>query len=103
MVERVPRVGDERASILHAGDTFEDFLMRAESNGMIDFHLRIVRSPEGLLDFYIHPQDRDGETGDFHVGGGFVTRVSGGLAAGSSRRVIRLVGSKPLPAPPKGG
>ena len=55
--------------------------------GVIDFHLRIVKSPEGLLDFYIHPENKDGETGDFHVSGGFVTRVPGGLCAGSSRQV----------------
>src|SRR5262249_18501762 len=75
-------------------DTLEDYLMRAEAAGAIDFHLRIVRSPQGKLDFYIHPQDRDGETGDFSVSGGFVTKVPDNLAAGSSRKMAKpLLGS----------
>lgn len=64
-------------------DTFEDYLVRAESAGAIDFHLRVMRTPEGSLDFYIHPQDKDGETGDFKVSGAFVVKLENG--AGSSR------------------
>jgi hypothetical protein len=73
-------------------DTFEDYLVRAENAGVIDFHLRIMRTPEGGLDFYIHPQDKDGETGDFKISGGFVVKLEHG--AGSSRpSSAPLVGS----------
>lgn len=66
-------------------DTFQEYLERAVTAGVIDFKLRIVRSPDGLLDFYIHPDSRDGETGGFHVSAAFVTRVPGNYAAGSAR------------------
>ena len=73
-------------------DTFEDYLVRAEREGIIDFHLRIMRTPQGGLDFYIHPQDRDGETGDFKISGGFVVKLKHG--AGSSRvGSAQLIGS----------
>ena len=65
--------------------TLQEYFERAEAGGVIDFKLRIVRSPEGLLDFYVHPDGHNGETGDFHVSGSFVTKVPGKLAAGSSR------------------
>jgi|GEM_PF-3216521 len=71
--------------------TFEEYLASAEAEGVVDFHIRIVRTPEGLLDFYIHPQDRDGDTGDFAVAGGVVRRLVHG--AGSSRPTNQLVGS----------
>lgn len=66
--------------------TFEEFLERAEKAGTIDFHLRTVRSPEGKLDFYIHPQGKDGETGDFTVSAAFVTKLN--VGAGSSRTLV---------------
>lgn len=73
-------------------DTLEDYFRRAEKDGVIDFHLRTMRTPEGLLDFYIHPQNRDGETGDFHVSGAFITKSKFG--AGSSRSTVEpLLGS----------
>lgn len=72
--------------------TFEEFLARAEKAGIIDFRMRIVRNPDGLLDFYIHPQDRDGDTGDFHVSGGFVTKLE--VGAGSARNAVApIIGS----------
>ena len=64
-------------------DTFEEYLERGEQAGVIDFHLRIARTPEGKLDFYIHPQGKDGETGDFTVSAAFVSKLDCG--AGSSR------------------
>ena len=78
-------------------DIFQEYLERAEKAGVVDFAVRIVRSPEGLLDFYIHPHGRDGETGDFTVAGGFVTQIRDRkgtrLGAGSSRSAIELLGS----------
>lgn len=74
-------------------DTIQEFFDRADANGTIDFHLRIVRNPDGLLDFYIHPQGKDGETGDFTVSGAFVTKIRDNLGAGSQRPTIRLIGS----------
>lgn len=65
-------------------DTFQEYLERGEKAGAIDYDLRIMRTPEGKLDFYIHPANRDGETGDFTVSGGFVSKLDG-IAAGSSR------------------
>lgn len=72
-------------------DTFGEFLERAYAAGVIDFSLRVVKSPEGLTDFYIHPSDRDGETGDFHVSAAFVTKLPHG--AGSSRPTMSIAGS----------
>lgn len=72
-------------------DTIFDYFTRAEKNGVIDFSLRIVLSPEGALDFYIYPTGKDGETGDFTVNGAFVSKLD--VGAGSSRRMIKLVGS----------
>lgn len=69
-----------------AEDTFEEYLERAAKVGVIDFHLRVLRSPEGKLDFYIHPRDRDGETGDFTVSAAFVSKI--GFSAGSSRPTV---------------
>lgn len=66
-------------------NTFEEYFDRAEKTGAIDFHLRIMRTPEGKLDFYIHPHNRDGQTGDFTVSGGFVSKIKNNVAAGSSR------------------
>jgi len=73
--------------------TFQEYLERSDAKGVIDFSLRILRTPEGLLYFYIHPANLDGETGGFSVSGGFVCKIHDNLAAGSSRSVIRLVGS----------
>lgn len=73
-------------------DTLQDYFERAEVSEIIDFHLRIIRSPEGKLDFYLHPQNRDGETGDFTVSGGFVSKLN--VGAGSSRAMAKpLIGS----------
>lgn len=75
-------------------DTIQEYLERAETAGVIDFHLRTVRTPEGKLDFYIHPQGHDGETGDFTVSGSFVSKIKGNVAAGSSRPMGKpLLGS----------
>lgn len=68
-------------------DTFEEYLERAEKAGAIDFHLRIMRTPQGKLDFYIHPQGRNGETGDFTVSAAFVSKIKNHVAAGSSRPI----------------
>jgi hypothetical protein len=68
-----------------AEDTFQDFLERAEAANVIDFRMRIVRSPKGHLDFYIHPDGKNGDTGDFHVSGSFVTPMRDNLATGSDR------------------
>lgn len=77
------------------GGTLQDYFERSEKSGCIDFSLRIVRTKDGLLDFYIHPSGMDGETGDFHVSGAFVTNVPDGLGAGSDRPVVPgLSGSK---------
>lgn len=73
---------------------FQEYLERVERAGIIDFQLRIMRTPEGKLDFYIHPEGRDGETGDFTVSGAFVTKIRGNIAAGSSRPMTQpLLGS----------
>lgn len=75
-----------------ANDTFGEYLERGEQAGVIDFSLRIVRTPEGFLDFCIHPQGKDGETGDFSVSAGFVNKLKKG--AGSSRPLGKpLIGS----------
>lgn len=66
-----------------AEDTLQEYLDRGEASGVIDYALRIVRTPEGSLDFYIRPQDKDGETGDFTISGCFVRKLENG--AGSSR------------------
>lgn len=66
-----------------AADTLQEFLERGEKSGVIDFSLRILRNPEGDLDFYVRPASVSGETADFTVSGGFVSRLKG--AAGSSR------------------
>lgn len=77
-------------------DTLQDYFERAEAAGIIDFSLRIVRSPEGALDFYIHPDSKNGETGDFHVSAAFVSKLE--HAAGSSRPMGKpLLGSKAKP------
>lgn len=71
--------------------TIQEYLERAEKIGIIDFNLRIMRTPEGKLDFYIYPQGRSGETGDFTVSGAFVSKIN---SAGSSRPVAKpLLGS----------
>lgn len=75
--------------------TLEDYFERAEGAGVIDFALRIVRSPQGKLDFYIHPQNVSGETGDFTVSGGFVSKLD--VAAGSSRAMVLGSGRKDTP------
>lgn len=73
-------------------DTFQEYLERAEKAGVIDFHMRIVRTPEGKLDFYIHPQNVSGETGDFTVSAAFVSKLD--VGAGSSRPTSTpLIGS----------
>lgn len=75
-------------------DTFQVFLERAEANGVTAFNLCIVRAPEGQLDFYIHPDSKDGETGNYTVNGAFVNQIHDNLAAGSSRKVMKpLLGS----------
>lgn len=66
-------------------DTFEEYLERAEKVGIVDFSLRIMRSPKGHLDFYIHPSGLDGETGGFTVSAAFVNKLDCG--AGSDRPV----------------
>ena len=66
-------------------DTFEKYLARAENEGVIDFRIRTVRTPDGKLDFYIHPQDRNGDTGDFTVSGNMVSKIKNNVAAGSCR------------------
>lgn len=68
-----------------AHDTLEAYFKRAETEGVIDFNLRIMRTPEGELDFYIHPQNTNGETGDFTVSGTRVEKIKNNVAAGSSR------------------
>lgn len=75
----------------YSRDTFSEYLERHEKNGIVDFRLRLVRTPEGLLDFYMYPMGKDGETGDFHVSGTFVSKLE--VAAGSSRPTIQLYGS----------
>ena len=74
-------------------DTIQEYFDRAEAKGIIDFHLRIIRNPDGLLDFYIHAQSGDGETADYTVSGAFVTKIRDGLGAGSKRPIIKLAGS----------
>lgn len=77
--------------------TLEDYFERAEARGVIDFSLRIMRTPEGKLDFYIHPAGQDGETGDFTVSGGFVSKIANNVAAGSSRLMSApLTGSEDI-------
>lgn len=80
-------------------NTLHDYFERAEKAGVIDFHLRIMRTPEGLLDFYIHPSNQAGETGDFAVIGEFVAQLPDGVGAGSSRkaesRIVPPHGSGP--------
>jgi len=75
--------GKMRTAYLRDDDTLQEFLERGESAGIIDFALRIMRTPQGDLDFYIHPSQRDGETADFTVSGGCVSRLK--VGAGSSR------------------
>lgn len=72
-------------------DTLQEYFERGEKAGVIDYSLRMVRSPEGKLDFYIHPHNQDGETADFSVSGAFVRRLTCG--AGSSRQLVGIVGS----------
>ena len=79
------KMGSPRAK--EPEDTFQEYLERAEKAGAIDFHLRIMRTPEGKLDFYIHPQGRDGETGDVTVSAAFVSKIKNRVAAGSSRPI----------------
>jgi len=64
-------------------DTFQEYLERGAQAGAIDFALRIMRTPDGKLDFYIHPHGKDGETADFTVSGAFVSKLS--VGAGSKR------------------
>ncbi len=75
-------------------DTFQEFLERGEKRGIIDFTLRVMRTPQGDLDFYIRPANRDGETADYTVSGGFVSRLR--VGAGSSRPGgrVKLIGSE---------
>ena len=56
-------------------DTLEAFFKRAKTEGVIDFYLRIGVAKGGHLGFYIHPQNRDGETGDFTVSGSSVKKI----------------------------
>lgn len=63
--------------------TFGEYLASEMDAGRIDFHLRVVRGPNGELDFYIHPQNADGNTGDFTVAGGKVSAIPNGHGAGS--------------------
>ena len=65
--------------------TVQAYLEYAEANGVSDFRLRIVRSPEGHLDFYIHSDGKDGDTGDFNVVGNVVLPLPDRMAAGSRR------------------
>ncbi|MCK9994271.1 MAG: hypothetical protein Dbin4_02791 [Alphaproteobacteria bacterium] len=79
-------IGDIPPGALPVRDTLEAYFERAEMQGVIDFHLRIMRTPEGKLDFYIHPQNQNGETGDFTVSGTSVEKIKNNVAAGSSRQ-----------------
>ena len=63
--------------------TFEQYLTDAASNGVIDFRIRTLENGDGGLDFYIHPVNQDGDTGDFEVLGNSVTPLPFG--AGSRR------------------
>ena len=87
-IERDAREGATKWRQRTRGGTLQDYLERVEKTGCNDFCLRIIRTPAGLLDFYIYPDRKDGETGDFHVSGAFVTNVPDGLGAGSDRPVV---------------
>lgn len=63
--------------------TFEQYLADARANDIIDFRLRTVENGDGGLDFYIHPADKDGDTGDFEVLNNAVIPLS--VGAGSRR------------------
>lgn len=83
---------EAHTAALEKSMTFQEYLERSEQAGAIDFALRIARTPDGKLDFYIRPQGRDGETGDFTVSGAFVTKLD--VGAGSKRdHGAPLVGS----------
>jgi len=64
--------------------TLQGYFERGEKAGIIDYNLRVVRSPRGDLDFYLHPTGKDGETGDFTVTADRVFALLG-VAAGSDR------------------
>ena len=63
--------------------TFHGYLISEQAKGVVDFSLRLVRGPNGELDFYIHPSNRNGETGDFTVVGNVVLPIEDNHAAGS--------------------
>lgn len=63
--------------------TFQEFLEAEEKRGVIDFRVRIVRAPNGDLDFYIHPAGVDGATADFSVAGNKLVPIPAGHCAGS--------------------
>jgi len=54
--------------------SFEDYLHRSLKAGNIDFNMRAQKDLAGTITFYIHPQNIDGETGDFIVFGYDVRR-----------------------------
>lgn len=55
--------------------------------GVIDYRLRVLTNPDGKLDFYIHPDGRDGETGDFEVIGNAVVPLDVGAGSGRTRSI----------------
>lgn len=72
--------------------SFEHFLLQAHERGVIDFHLRVVKTADGRTDFYIHPAQVSGDTADFEVAGNFLRRLK--VGAGSDRPPDRpLLGS----------
>ncbi len=52
----------KKMAIDRIGRKFIAFLEKNRANGVIDFHLRI----DSDTHFYIHPQDKDGETLDIN-------------------------------------
>lgn len=62
-------------------NTLEGYLLQHRAWGIVDFHLRSVVGPEGEVDFYIHPQGKDGSTHDFTVDRNQLKRLA--VGAGS--------------------
>jgi hypothetical protein len=71
-------------------DTFQDYLERAEAQGIVDFSIRVIRNPDAMLDFYIHPLERDGATGDFTGINRWLALVRFAESKATGARVISL-------------
>lgn len=86
-VEGEPSLPEPKDPPKEATSLFEFFKLEL-AEGKIDFALRAAETEDGHIYFYIHPQGKDGRTGDFYVDNS------------SPNRVIKVAAPGPLKGAP---